>query len=255
MARLGDLVGDVPPGGRLTLTSGTPVTTSDVTAATSVYYTPYVGNKISLYNGWEWIFHEFSELSLSLSGYTADTNYDIFVYNNGGVLTLESVAWASATARVTNIVRVDGVYVKNGDSTRRYLGTIRTTSTTGQCEDSGGKRYCWNYYNRLPRTLLKEQLTQWHTYNSITWRAFNNDRGYADAAGRRPEMAIGENGNDPSVYQYMIGIGSIYSSNFGMTYRTNILNTGYNYFTMLEREGTSNTSTFAYMTVSIDILG
>jgi len=68
MARLGDLVGDVPPGGRLTLTSGTPVTTSDVTAATSVYYTPYVGNKISLYNGWEWIFHEFSELSLSLSG-------------------------------------------------------------------------------------------------------------------------------------------------------------------------------------------
>ena len=44
------------PNGRLTLTSGTPVTTNDVTAATTIYYTPYKGNAIQLYNGTNWIF-------------------------------------------------------------------------------------------------------------------------------------------------------------------------------------------------------
>ena len=38
----------VSPGGRLTLTSGTPVTTSDVTSATTIYYTPAVHNIIVL---------------------------------------------------------------------------------------------------------------------------------------------------------------------------------------------------------------
>lgn len=37
--------------GRLTLTSGTPVTTSDVTAATTIYFTPYKGNRIALCGG------------------------------------------------------------------------------------------------------------------------------------------------------------------------------------------------------------
>src|SRR6185436_9706895 len=37
--------------GRLTLTSGTPVTTGDVTAATTLYFTPNGGNQIALYTG------------------------------------------------------------------------------------------------------------------------------------------------------------------------------------------------------------
>lgn len=40
--------------GRLTLTTGTPITTSDVTASTSVYFTPYKGNRIALFNGCSW---------------------------------------------------------------------------------------------------------------------------------------------------------------------------------------------------------
>lgn len=173
MAKLGNLLSDIPSG-RLTLTTGVPVTTSDVTAATTVYYTPYIGNKVSLYNGSVWLFHEFAELSLSLSGYTADTNYDIFIYDNSGTLTLESVAWSTATARATAIVRQDGVYVKSGDATRRYLGTIRTTSTTGQCEDSNDSRFVWNYYNRVKKVCLKHESTQ-HTYTTPTYRYWNND--------------------------------------------------------------------------------
>src|SRR5665213_2163919 len=36
--------------GRLTLTSGVPVTTADVASATTVYFTPYKGNKIALFD-------------------------------------------------------------------------------------------------------------------------------------------------------------------------------------------------------------
>ncbi len=40
--------------GRLTLTSGSPVVSGDQTAKTTVYFTPYKGNRISLYNGSGW---------------------------------------------------------------------------------------------------------------------------------------------------------------------------------------------------------
>jgi hypothetical protein len=40
-----------PPQGRLTLISGTPVMTSDIVNASTLYYAPYVGNSIPIYNG------------------------------------------------------------------------------------------------------------------------------------------------------------------------------------------------------------
>jgi len=172
MAKLGDLVSDIPPGGRLTLTTGVPVTTIDVHAATTVYYTPYVGDKIAIYNGSDWVFHQFSELSLSLSGYTADKNYDIWIYDNAGTLTLDSTVWTNDTTRATAITRQDGVYVKSGDAIRRYLGTIRTTSTTGQCEDSKQRRLCWNFYNKENRFIEYNNATS-HTYGG-TYRGWNN---------------------------------------------------------------------------------
>ena len=156
--------------GRLTLTSGTPVTTSDVTAATTIYFTPYKGNQIGLYSGAMWNLFAFSEISLSLSGYTADENYDIWVYDNSGTVTLDSTVWTNDTTRATALAMQDGVYVKSGDATRRYLGTIRTTSTTGQTEDSEAKRYVWNCYNRANRALRQFETNYDWTYSSTTWR-------------------------------------------------------------------------------------
>jgi hypothetical protein len=51
---------------RLTLTSGTPVTTADVTAATTLYLDPYLGNQIWIYGGAGigWLPFSFSELSI-----------------------------------------------------------------------------------------------------------------------------------------------------------------------------------------------
>ena len=163
--------------GRLTLTTGTPVTTSDVTAATTIYFTPYKGNQIGLYNGSSWDMKTFSEISLSLSGYTADKNYDIWVYNNSGTVTLDSTVWTNDTTRATALTTQDGVYVKSGATTRRYLGTIRITGTTGQTEDSDVKRYVWNYHNRARRVLKKLASSAWN-YTTASWRQWNATAAY-----------------------------------------------------------------------------
>ncbi|MFZ1043903.1 MAG: hypothetical protein WAN58_21585, partial [Anaerolineales bacterium] len=62
--------------GRLTLTSGTPVTTSDVIGATNIYYTPYKGTKIGLYDGSStWNIVTFAETSLPLGTLTNGLTY------------------------------------------------------------------------------------------------------------------------------------------------------------------------------------
>lgn len=162
--------------GRLTLTTGTPVTISDVLAAVTLYYTPYAGNQIALYDGVTWSIYTFSELSLSLALATADKNYDVFAYASSGAVAIESLVWTSNTARATSLTTQDGVLVKSGDATRRYLGTYRTTGTIGQCEDSAKKRFVWNYYQRVDRSMQAalETADTWN-YTTATIRQANNN--------------------------------------------------------------------------------
>ena len=160
--------------GRLTLESNVPVSTTDQTAKTILYYTPYNGNRICLYDNTtaKWQMYSFSQLSLNLSGLAANTNFDIFIYNNNGTLTLESTAWTSSTARSTSLSLQNGVYVRTGAINRRYLGTIRTTATIGQCEDSVTKRFVWNIYNKKDRQVRCYGPSTW-TYATAAWRVFN----------------------------------------------------------------------------------
>lgn len=178
----GTIVNDYPCCGRLTLATGTPIMTTSQTAKTTLYFTPFKGNKIALYNGSSWDVLNFTELSLSLSGYTANSNYDIWVYNNSGTATLESTIWTNDTTRATALTTQDGVYVKSGTTTRRYVGTIRITGTTGQTEFSLGgnsaggtesKLFVWNYYNRISTTASVGDTTDFWLYNGV-WRSFNN---------------------------------------------------------------------------------
>lgn len=53
--------------GRFTLESGVPVSSTDQTAKTILYFTPYVGNIISLYSGTAWEDKTFSEIHIDLT--------------------------------------------------------------------------------------------------------------------------------------------------------------------------------------------
>jgi len=156
--------------GRLTLESGVAVSTSNQTAKTIVYYTPYNGNNISLYNGSKWDTINFSQVSLTLGTLTSSKNYDIFGYNNNGTLTLElSAAWTNDTTRADAITLQNGVYCKTGSLTRRYLGTIRTTNTT-TTEDSLINRFVWNINNKVNRRLYSPSIFGWWSYSTQAWR-------------------------------------------------------------------------------------
>jgi hypothetical protein len=167
--------------GRLTLESGVPVSTTDQTGKTTVYFTPYRGNQIDLWDGSAWTRYTFTETSLALGTITSGKNYDVFGYQSSGTLTLEMLAWTNDTARATAVTLQDGRYCKSGDKTRLFLGTFRTTSTTttedsagGSVTQVGGKRFLWNYYNRTRRFFGVFDSTSSWSYTTAAWRQANN---------------------------------------------------------------------------------
>lgn len=174
--------------GRLTLESGVAISTTDQTAKGTLYFTPYNGNIIALYSNGSWSERVFTEVSLSLSGYTTAKPYDIFGYDNAGTLALESLVWTNDTTRATALTTQDGILVKTGDATRRYLGTIYT-SATSQCEDSLAKRLVWNEYNSVIRPMLVKDTTN-------TWSAAGGTLRQARAStANQLEFVIGRNRN------------------------------------------------------------
>jgi hypothetical protein len=170
--------------GRISLSSGAPVTTSDVAGAGTLYYTPYGGNQMALYASGSWSVLAFSETSLAVPA-TSNTNYDLFAYNNSGTLALEATAWSSDTARATALAWQDGVLVRSGAPTRRYLGSFRTGSVAGQTHDSRLRRFVWNYYHRTVRLLQVLESTASWTYSTGSWRQANGN------SANRVELVIG----------------------------------------------------------------
>lgn len=141
------------PGGRLTTESGVPISTSDRTAQSTLYYTPFVHDRIVLWNGTLWAPTAFTEVSIALSGLTSGRPYDVFGFLSGGALALELLAWTNDTTRATAVTLQDGRYCKSGDKTRLLLGTIYTTSPT-TTEDSLVRRYVCNIYNTVLRPMF-----------------------------------------------------------------------------------------------------
>lgn len=196
---------------RLTLTSGVPVTTSDVTAAATFYVTPYKGNRVALYDGASWHVRTSSELSGTLGHGSPNAMIDVFLYDNSGTVAIHYVAWSSDTARVTGLALQNGVLVKSGDATKRYFATYRTNSA-GDFEDSISHRFIWNYYNRVRRPMLVLQDVSSYTYTTATIRQANG------STANQLDMVVGWS-EDPVSASY---ITSAYNSTGGVLVRVGI---------------------------------
>jgi hypothetical protein len=158
--------------GRLSLTTAVPVTSTDVTAATTLYWALYKGNQIALYNGSAWILFSLAQLSIAVPG-TTNQMYDVFVDYNAGTPALSLTAWTNDTTRATALTTQDGVLVLTGTLGKRFVGCMRTTAVSGQTEDSAANRLVWNYYNRITRTLRVVEATNSWSYDTATWRQAN----------------------------------------------------------------------------------
>jgi len=199
------------PQGYLTLTSATPIIASDVTAATAVYYTPYQGNIVPIYNGATFNPTVFTELTLTLSSsHVASNIYDVFVFSNSGVVTVVTgPSWSAGAAGSitagscargtgaggTALSRVNGILTnavqitgRNGATTytisanlATYVGSIFMDGSNGQisCHRTFGqsrKWGVWNAYNRKPTAMLAGPSTaNWSAPAASAIRAANND--------------------------------------------------------------------------------
>ncbi len=104
---------------------------------------------------------------LDCTALTAGSAYNVYAYNNGGALDLE--------ASTTDQTLSDGIEVKGGDSTKRFLGRIAPleiqTAKQGPV-DVSDYRAVANRYNRQFKSLLKRP---YHAGTSHEWGTPNRD--------------------------------------------------------------------------------
>ena len=198
-------------GYRLTLTTNVPVTTSDVTAATTIYATPYKGYDISLYTGVAWQNFQPGQLSITNAGLAVNTVYDVCIDYNAGTPQLTLTAWASNVARATALTYQNGVLVLTGTTTSRYLGSVLTDAAT-HFNDAASLRTTWNYYNRVNKYLFSSSNASW-TYQSAVIRQCNASTSFqVNFLFGVAEDSIYMSGN----LQINQTSGSIYSMGFGL---------------------------------------
>ena len=159
--------------GRLSLSSSLPLSDADITGAATLYYVPYNGNRITLWNSvyssYELV--PFVTSGFSLSSFGAGVVVDVYITNNNnGTTTFGYSQWTSATVRAVTPYAQDGMYFLNSGAglVSRLVGTVMT-SGSGVGEDSATRRYVWNAYNQVPRRLTRICPTNsWNTPASGT---------------------------------------------------------------------------------------
>lgn len=202
------VIGPITPQGRLCLATGAAVPTAALLAKTVVFYTPYKGNVVPIYNGSAWLNRLFAELSNDLTASatgkagpaaaTTNSNYDLFVWDNAGTLALtRGPAWTSGTARGSgagttqlsyqNGILVNTVAITNGPGAGlgTYVGTFTTdgssqTNFQPGAAASGGTAAIigyWNCYNRMICIPSVLDGAADYTYTSATIRAWGNSNG------------------------------------------------------------------------------
>lgn len=194
---------------RLTLESGEPVSNSDQADKDTLYFTPIVGNRCAVYASSVWTTLTSSELSVDLSALTADRMYDVFAYSNTGTLALETLVWTNTTTRATALTYQDGVLVKTGDTSRRYIGTVYVDAS-GYAQDTEEIRSVWNYYNRRLRKLYKRDSTTSWTYATAAWRLLNAD------TDNKVTVVVGVDEEPVSLKHLAVAYGSSYFVGIGL---------------------------------------
>ena len=249
------LTPEITPGGRMTLTSGSPTLGSTgVIAATSVYYDPYLSGMVPVWTGGYWTPYQFNELTMLLSDATqsptaavANACYDAFVWSNGAgsLVFSRGPTWVTQTSRGYTLNRVQGMLtnptnIPNGPLAGYglYVGTLCTDSTGGTvtynplpAPTSGGPTGgawigFWNYYNRIYQIgQIQDSKTSW-TYAGVPWRASdnsNNNRitvvaGFQDdgvVVEFNDQMVVSSNEGNLSIGLNSTTTASVYANNSG----------------------------------------
>lgn len=148
--------------------------TNQSTQSTTLYFFPHEGRHIALYDTTdnEWKLHEMATaVSLSTSGGSINLPHDVFLYDDGGTLTLEIEPWTDKTERSVTLVRVDNEVVKNSDYSKKYLGIVYLNSSKKISTISGANNFAemgiLNHKNRIPGRVYS-RLNSLESFGSST---------------------------------------------------------------------------------------
>ncbi len=277
--------------GRLTLESGVAVSALDQIGMSTIYWTPFEGDRIALYDGTEWQLYSTAEISLGLGTLTNNTLYDVYIYANASVPTIDTfVAWTNSGQAVTGAtnatpivitanahgmsngdlvyisgvtgntaangvwtvagvtantfqlsgstgnaaynsgtgylagraggtvpVLMNGVWVQTGNSTRRLVGTFRTTATT-TTEDSAARRFVANVDQPVSRRIENcpgyndNNAATSYTTASTTFAGANGGTGnltefVVSQPNTAARVSMGSLGTSSATGAYLAGIG------------------------------------------------
>lgn len=192
------IAGLTGPQGRLTLQTTVPVMTTTVTGVTSLFYTPYVGNRVPIFNGINMVMTAVPELTAISTDTTknpaaigANKINDWFVWNDAGTIRLShGPDWTdlitrsagTALARVQGIL-VNAVAITNGPAAQRgtYVGSTYSDAAKhfiwqfGSGATGGGEALLavWNCYNRVLVTATVRDLTSSWSYTASDYVPLN----------------------------------------------------------------------------------
>jgi hypothetical protein len=212
-------IGNASPQGRLTLQTLAPVMTTTQSAKTTIYYTPYVGNLVPIYDGSSFTMTTCNEISVA----TTDTSKnpaaigaskvnDWFIWSDAGTLRLtHGPDWTNDTTRSagTALTRVNGIWlnnaaITNGPAASRgtYVGTTRSNAssqldwqyaTTGSgVPGLPGIFSVWNMYNRVA-------VSSMYVDGTANWSSTNTTRMQNGSANARFSFVSGLAEEGPNV--------------------------------------------------------
>jgi len=194
----------ITPMGRLSVVSNHPLPTNvNVTNAGVVYYTPYIGQIVPIFDGARWIATDIGgELSQATTDATkspaacaANSHYDLFVWNDAGTIRCtRGPAWVSPTdpgvgvgtseLKRTNGLLVNAQAIAKGPAAGcgTYVGSITTNGaalidfTPGGVATGGVPAWLhvWNMYNRVDFSFSVNDNGGSYTYSPATYRAARN---------------------------------------------------------------------------------
>jgi hypothetical protein len=196
------------PQGYLTPISGIPIITGDALGVNTIFYTPYRGSLIPVFNGSTFNTFSVGEFSIALGGTSGSSIYDLFVGQVSGLGI--GVGWGPPWAVVTpgscargtggtstQLQRINGILTNQfamslsnpggpgsppyaiAANQGTYIGSVFIDATAGQttCHRSFGqsrKFGVWNAYNRQPIVLLGGDGTgSWMYGGNTVWRQSN----------------------------------------------------------------------------------
>jgi hypothetical protein len=173
--------------------------TGDITGGTNIYYTPFHGEFVPLWNGTTWVMNDtggelvqaLNDTTKSPTAAVANAIYDMFVWNDSGVIRCtRGPAWLNQTTRALQLQKVQGYLTNSASITNGpvinygvFVGTIMTDNNALVTFLQGGQTpgslqaliSLWNMYNRIDWCgMISDTTTTW-TYSTSAWRPVNNN--------------------------------------------------------------------------------